>query len=88
MVVLGLRKMAEMPSLFANQVKTMQQGQWVGPIRAPNGFHIIKLVEVKSDAKEPSSKDIKAMIFQRKMSEQLKEWLQQLRASSYVKITS
>jgi peptidyl-prolyl cis-trans isomerase SurA len=44
---LGWHKLTEMPDLFAAAVKNMQPGDIGGPIRAPNGFHIIKLVEMQ-----------------------------------------
>lgn len=44
---LGWRKLAELPDPFIPYVKTMQTGDIAGPIRTPNGFHIIKLVEAQ-----------------------------------------
>ena len=44
---LGWRKFAEMPDPFIAYVKTMQPGDLAGPIRTPNGFHIIKLIEIR-----------------------------------------
>ncbi|MFO1419272.1 MAG: peptidylprolyl isomerase [Methylotetracoccus sp.] len=44
---LGWRKLAEVPSLFAELVPNMKQGDIQGPIRSPNGYHIIKLLGVK-----------------------------------------
>lgn len=44
---LGWRKLGQIPSLFAELVPTMHEGDIQGPIRSPNGFHIIKLLGVK-----------------------------------------
>lgn len=44
---LGWRKLAQIPTLFADLVPTMHEGELQGPIRSPNGFHIIKLLGVK-----------------------------------------
>jgi peptidyl-prolyl cis-trans isomerase SurA len=44
---LGWRKLAELPDPFIAYVKTMQPGDIAGPIRTPNGFHIIKLIEAQ-----------------------------------------
>lgn len=41
---LGWRKLAELPTAFAAAVKNMKIGEVAGPIQAPNGFHIIKLL--------------------------------------------
>jgi peptidyl-prolyl cis-trans isomerase SurA len=43
---LGDRHLAELPEIFANEVVKMQEGQVSGPIRAGNGFQLIKLVAV------------------------------------------
>lgn len=47
---LGYRSLAELPDIFAKDVQNMQKGQLKGPIRAPNGLHIIKLEDIKSSA--------------------------------------
>ncbi|MCX4028025.1 peptidylprolyl isomerase [Endozoicomonas sp. SM1973] len=41
---LGWRKANQLPSLFANQVQSMNKGDISKPIRSPSGFHIIKLI--------------------------------------------
>jgi len=46
---LGWRKLAQIPSLFANLVTEMEVGQISDAIRSPSGFHIIKLMERRSD---------------------------------------
>ena len=46
---LGYRTLASMPSMFVNVVVNMKKGDIAGPIRAPNGFHIIKLEELKGE---------------------------------------
>lgn len=43
---LGERHLAELPELFAKEVVTMKVGQVSGPIRAGNGFQLIKLVAI------------------------------------------
>ena len=40
---LGWRKSAQMPTLLADLVSTMQPGQVSDPVRTPSGFHIIRL---------------------------------------------
>lgn len=44
---LGWRKLAQIPTLFAEAVPKMKKGDIQGPVRSPNGFHIIKLLDVK-----------------------------------------
>ena len=40
---LGWRKYSELPAAFASKVVQLKKGQIAGPIRTPNGFHIIRL---------------------------------------------
>jgi len=44
---LGWRKIADVPTLFSDVVKTMSQGDVTDLIRSPSGFHIVKLLEFK-----------------------------------------
>jgi peptidyl-prolyl cis-trans isomerase SurA len=43
---LGERHLAELPELFAKEVVNMKVGQVSGPLRAGNGFQLIKLVSI------------------------------------------
>jgi peptidyl-prolyl cis-trans isomerase SurA len=42
---LGWRRKAQIPSLFTDQVLTMDPGDFAGPIRSASGFHILQLSE-------------------------------------------
>ena len=44
---LGWRTLNDVPSLFADSVSKMHQGEVADPVRSPSGFHIIKMLEVK-----------------------------------------
>lgn len=46
---LGERHLNELPDIFAKEAAKMQVGQIVGPIRAGNGFQLLKLLAVKGD---------------------------------------
>lgn len=47
---LGWRSLGQIPSLFADVVPTMGQGDVSEPIRSPSGFHIIKMLETEGGA--------------------------------------
>jgi peptidyl-prolyl cis-trans isomerase SurA len=82
---LGWRKVAELPTLFANQLTRIKLAEIAGPIRAPNGFHILKLVDVRNDPTKLTEAQVKDSIYRRKFDENLQVWLEQLRDSAYVK---
>jgi peptidyl-prolyl cis-trans isomerase SurA len=44
---LGWRKKSEIPSLFADLVEHMKNGDVEGPIRSSSGYHLVKLLDVK-----------------------------------------
>jgi peptidyl-prolyl cis-trans isomerase SurA len=82
---LGWKKLAEMPIIFADQVRHMKTDQVAGPLRAPNGYHIIKVTGIRSSKAKLTRDQIRQLIYQRKFEEKLQSWLQQLRAGAYVK---
>ena len=49
---LGWRKLAQLPTLFAPIVTTMEKNSIKGPLRSASGFHIIKLEDKRSDNKK------------------------------------
>lgn len=46
---LGERHLAELPDIFAKEVVHMKVGQVAGPLRAGNGFQLIKLIAIGGD---------------------------------------
>ncbi len=47
---MGWRKGDQMPSLFLEAVKTLQVGEVAKPVRSPNGFHILKLINKRGSS--------------------------------------
>lgn len=83
---LGWRKLPEVPAIFAEKVIHMQKDDIAGPIQAPNGFHILHLVESHSlSGNEPSSIDeVKQLIYQRKIEEAIQAWMTKLRSQAFI----
>lgn len=46
---LGWRPVNQLPPLFADQVVSMSPGEVTHPIRSPSGFHLLKLLDQKSE---------------------------------------
>jgi peptidyl-prolyl cis-trans isomerase SurA len=46
---LGWRPAAQWPSLFTDAVINLQAGELAGPLRAANGFHILKMIDRRGD---------------------------------------
>jgi peptidyl-prolyl cis-trans isomerase SurA len=83
---LGLRTKDELPDLFQDVVIKMKVGQYAGPIKAPNGFHILHLIGENKTQRNLTKAEITRLIYQQKFEEALKQWLKGLRKSAYVKI--
>lgn len=87
---LGWRKIDEFPELFTKEVAKMKINQIVGPIEAPNGLHLLKLLAISGGAAATSAKLTKdqatEIVFRQKLSEKIGPWLKELRESAYIKI--
>lgn len=46
---LGWRKAADLPDLFVGQLPGMQRGDVTEPLRSPAGFHVLKLIDHRSE---------------------------------------
>jgi peptidyl-prolyl cis-trans isomerase SurA len=42
---LGWRKEAQLPVVFAEQVRSLKKGEYAGPVRTPAGFHVLALLD-------------------------------------------
>lgn len=81
---LGWRRLAQMPPVFANAAKDMKAGE-VRSLRAPNGFHILKVVEIRQSEQKLNKDAVRALIYQRKFEEKVQQWLRGVRDSAYIK---
>ena len=49
---LGWRSTTELPTLFADQIKVMNTGEFTHPVRSASGFHIIKLADKREQTNQ------------------------------------
>jgi peptidyl-prolyl cis-trans isomerase SurA len=87
---LGWRKLTEVPSLFTEEVKSMHLAELRGPIRSSSGFHVIKLLELRSANNQdnsPITEDkAREMLRYQKFEARLVNLHRELRANSFVKV--
>ncbi len=84
---LGWRTQLELPDLFLKHITKMKPNHITHPVLAPNGYHVLKLVNIKkSQTPLPSHEQIKTILMQQKFQKALSQWIVQLRQQSYVKI--
>lgn len=89
---LGWRNTATIPSTFAKIAPTLRVGEIYGPIRNDSGYHIIKLLDKRSEGATQPKTSInarnKAMdtLYQRKFDELVVTWLRHLRSEAEIEI--
>jgi peptidyl-prolyl cis-trans isomerase SurA len=96
---LGWRALPQMPEVFSSEAVKMKPGDAAGAISAPNGFHIIKLVEVRNvslpakamppmpQAPKLTLREAKEMVYAKKLEDKVDKWVKELRSRAYIKIT-
>lgn len=89
---LGWRKIPEIPTIFVNRVIHAKPNDIIGPVQAPNGFHLVRVTglrNVKTDNNATSNdrEQIQQLIFQRKLEEGLQTWIAKLRNGAYINVT-
>ncbi len=94
---LGWKKLAELPEIFVQSVNVMKDDEIAGPIRAPNGFHVIKLIGKRIatadnsrvqdlEADQQLRSHLREMIFKRKFEQNLQSWLSEIRDTAHIEI--
>lgn len=84
---LGWRTEMDLPDIFLKQLAKLKSGGIAGPLRAPNGYHVIKLIATKKGkALLPSRDQAKRILMEQKFQKLLHDWVMKLRKQSYVKI--
>lgn len=84
---LGWRQLPEIPSVFSSQVTRMKPHQITGPIQSPNGYHIIRLMDVRTSEghqPKPDRKVVENLLLQQKFEEAVQNWVAKLRSQAYV----
>jgi peptidyl-prolyl cis-trans isomerase SurA len=87
---LGWRKLPEVPSAFAEQVAHLQAKEIAGPIQTSNGFHVIRLAEVRTTQTKqavPDKKQVEGLLLQRKFEEAVQSWVSKLRSQAFINTT-
>lgn len=85
---LGFRRPEEMPSIFADAIINLKPKDFSKPIEAPNGYHILKIVAIKSagvpEQVAPDFKQAENILMQRKFEEAVKVWVSKLRSQAFI----
>lgn len=73
---------------FRDALMRLQKNELSAPVRSSFGWHLIQLLDTRQvDKTDVAQKDrAYRMLFNRKFSEEVPSWMQEIRASAYVKI--
>ncbi|WP_312980543.1 peptidylprolyl isomerase SurA [Atlantibacter sp.] len=75
---------------FRDALMKLQKGQISSPVHSSFGWHLIELMDTRNVDKTDAAQKDRAyrMLFNRKFSEEAATWMQEQRASAYVKVLS
>lgn len=83
---LGWRTAATLPTLFLDQLNTMQTGDISAPIQAPNGYHILKLMGVQGGTYAPTIAQLQNIAYQMQSQKAVEDWMKEIRKTAYIKV--
>jgi peptidyl-prolyl cis-trans isomerase SurA len=86
--ILDWRPISDLPDVFANTIQHTAVNQAAGPVRAPNGLHVLFLLGKKKNLKALSKEQVRVILFQQKSEKIISPWLKKLRDTSDIKIMS
>lgn len=84
---LGWRQLADIPSAFTDNVVSMKKEGLAGPIQAPNGFHILRLTDLRttsSNSAPTDRKTVESMLLQQKFEVAVQSWMSKLRSTAFI----
>lgn len=84
---LDWRYLPALPEIFAAPLLRTPTGGVAGPIKAPNGYHILKLLGKRGgQTRLPTQMQAQQILYQQKSQKELQKWLQEIRKQSYIRI--
>ena len=87
-VDLGWRELDALPEMFVGDLKSAKKGQVIGPITAPNGQHVLKLLGIRNRGGRPSltKQQAQQIVYQQKFMEAQAKFIKELHKTAYIKI--
>lgn len=80
------RSSKELPEIFVDAVQDLKPGDITNVIRAPNGLHILRLIDARAFTPSITEAQARQRVLQQKVQEQADLWSLELRKSAYIKI--
>jgi len=83
---LGWRTPNDLPQIFAEQLPKLTIKNASEPLRAPNGYHVLKLIEVRNPLQTMPDDQIRQILFQKKYETAVKAAVEKSRSEAYIQI--
>ena len=83
---LGWRTARDLPQIFAEQLPSLKINSASAPIRAPNGYHVLKLVETRTGNQKLTDDQIRQLLLRQKYEAAVKAAITKARKEAYVQI--
>lgn len=84
--VLTWRPLTDFPDIFIDPIQLAKLHTAAGPVRAPNGLHVLYLIGKKKNKHAMTTEQVKNMLFQQKSEKIISPWLKKLRETSDIQI--
>ena len=85
---LGWRTAQQLPSIFADKLTTMTVGQVSSPFSAPNGLHVLMLLDKKGNQVNVTAQQARDLAYEQQYNKALLDWLKKIYKQSYIQIVS
>jgi len=87
---LGYFKKGDLVEPLENATQNAEIGEIVGPISSPSGFHIIKILDKTESGEDikyiENRNSIREVIYEKKATEALKNWLEEMKNQAYIEV--
>ena len=84
---MGWRRIADLPEIFVQEMDKLHKvGQIIGPIKAPNGLHLLRLNDLNSGTTQLTREQAHQIAYAKKMAEKIAPRIRELRNKMYIKI--
>jgi peptidyl-prolyl cis-trans isomerase SurA len=83
---LGWRTAKDLPQIFADQLSGLTLTNASPPLRAPNGYHVLKLIETRTSTQNLTDDQIRQLIFAQKFTTAVKAAIEKARKEAYIQI--
>ncbi len=84
--ILTWRPLTDFPDIFVDPIQLAKIHSAAGPVRAPNGLHVLYILGKKKNPHAMTTAQVRNMLYQQKSEKIISPWLKKLRDTSDIQI--